>query len=51
MEDLVAAEEEGIGWFISALGRSDNLRLMRSLERYWLNNWVIRSQWVIRKIT
>ena len=26
------------------------LRRIRSLGRYWLNDWVIRSQWVIRKI-
>ena len=23
---------------------------VRSLGRYWLNDWVIRSQWIIRKI-
>ena len=52
MEDLAGAEEEGIDWFICALGRSDKVRLrrIRSLGRYWLNDWVIRSQWVIRKI-
>ena len=45
MEDLTGAEEEGIDWFICALGRSDKIRLMRirSLGRYWLYDWVIRG--------
>ena len=43
MEDLAGAEEECIDWFICALGRSDKVRLrrIRSLGRYWLNDWVV----------
>ena len=42
MEDLAGAEEECIDWFICGLGRSIKvLRGIRSLGRYWLNDWVV----------
>ena len=52
MEDLAGVEEEGIDWFICALGRSDKiwLRRIRSLGRCLLNDWPIRGHWIIRSL-
>ena len=52
IEYLAGAEEEGLDWFICALGRSDKiwLRRIRSLGRCLLNDWPIRGHWIIRSL-